>query len=250
MPNKSLPSFDKKLFAIGAVLIAGGGVAFFTLKEKAKNTGTVFQQEKQSRSAAADLPRKTTDRDISSASVGEAGITGEKNFKTKASQREQESGSNGLSARKEFWRGAKLPDDLIAASLPILEAAEPPASNASTIDRDFSNNVPSAFEDEEAFDYKRANEELYLWLVTEPEAASAWLSGQKDLSKYDMAFGLVADAMGGAGRPDIGEEWAGLIPDSAKRNNALVDMYASMYSRGEPIPEKMRGQVIASDRID
>lgn len=175
-------------------------------------------------------------------------------LRTKASDRPSAEETEENKKRTEFWRGAKLPDDLMAASLPVLQAAERPPSSTSLTspsNADLSAAVPGAFQgQQEEFDYKRANELLYLWLTTEPEAASAWLSGQPDFSNYDMAFGMIADSMAHAGYPDIGNQWVDLIPSPDKREDARTGMYAGMVSRGENIPPEITAEVANSDRID
>ncbi len=186
-----------------------------------------------------------------SAPPTENGTQAATNLKTKASDRPSAEETDENKKRAEFWRGAKLPDELVTASLPVLQAAEPPIGSGSTRDTDFAKEVPGAFGAEnEKFDYKRANELLYLWMTSDPEAASAWLSGQADFSTYDMAFGMIADSMALAGYPDIGNQWVDLIPSPKKREDARVGMYAGMYSRGEAIPAEIKGKVLNSDRID
>ena len=173
------------------------------------------------------------------------------NLKTKASDRPSAEVTEGTNKRSEFWRGAKLPDELVAASLPLLQPAEPPPGSSVRSDTDFAREVPGAFgAEDEKFDYKRANELLYLWMTTDAQAASAWLSAQRDFSNYDMAFGMIADSMAYAGHPEIGNQWVDLIPSPKKRDDARVGMYAGMHSRGQKIPAEMAGKVANSDRID
>lgn len=254
MSNNSRPLPRMKLFIVAAVLCAAAA-AIFLIPNSATDGRDAAAGSKPTSPVDVSIGRigQTGPRGpqphTSSASVpsGEAAI---ERIKTKSADRSTDLEATGGNGKNEFWRSAKLPDDLVAASLPVLKAAVLPEPGASKGKSNFATDVPAAFANEEDFDYKRANEELYLWLVTEPEAASAWLSEQEDRSKYDMAFALVADAMGFAGRADLGDQWASLIPDPAKRESALVGMYAGMVSRNEAIPKNMRERVMESDQID
>ncbi len=230
------------------MLCAAVGAVFLSVKHPDESPDVVSEMEKKTREDASIS--SIISRSKSAPPSVEAREKADQKVKTKSSDREADSNTSDEARRKKFWRGAILPDDLVAASLPVLQAAIPPASNGSEVKTDFAISVPVAFADEESFDFKRANEELYLWLVSDPQAASAWLSGQSDYSKYSMAFALVADAMGNADRPDIGEQWTNLIANPAVREDALVGMYAGMYSRRQPIPEHIRQRVLLSDRID
>jgi hypothetical protein len=238
-----------------AILI---GVTFLVLIAASaflRNVDETTEFEGAANIAANKSDRTTTisANGTSTASAPEATESGQtsRNLKTKASGRPSADESPEEKRRKEFWCGAKLPDELVAASLPLLQAAKAPASSPAKSNIDFSTEVPGAFgAEQEKFDYKRANELLYLWMTTEPDAASAWLSSQPDFSSYDMAFGMIADSMANAGFPDIGNQWVDLIPSPAKREDARVGMYAGMYSRGEKIPPQMAGKVANSDRID
>jgi len=179
---------------------------------------------------------------------------------TKPVDRDSQSHASAKTDKTRFWRQARIPDDLISASLPVLQAARIPelskSIGATSVSADRTKQIAeslAAFQqetDDENIDYKRSNEELFLWLLEDPAEASEWLSEQEDFRKFEMAFGLIADTMGNAGYPETGKQWTDLIPSIEKRGDALADMYAGMLANGVPIPEEMHKQAMTSDRID
>lgn len=247
MPSKS--RIPRKFIFSGGLLIVAAGIFFVRPSgESAGKENRIHKSERAHDLSTGNIvnrsPQAPTHRPDDNTETP-------RNLKTKASDRPSAGESRESKRRAEFWRGAKLPEDLVAATLPVLRAAEPPSAPTAPDDIDFTTEVPGAFGDgQEKFDYKRANELLYLWMSTEPDAASAWISGQADFSTYDMAFGMIADSMAHAGYPDIGNQWVDLIPSPEKREDARVGMYAGMYSRGEEIPREMVGKVANSDKID
>jgi|GEM_PF-3161992 len=250
MSNQFHPVFEKKFLVPIAILCAGVCLMMVSTKPSELKTHAARLAEKRSSKGLSKGVRDRQQQQNPITKPNEKPDVQGTNLDTKFADRGKDSDTSVEASREKFWLGAKLPDGLLAASLPVLEAAVPPDSQALDREIDHSAEVSIAFGKEDTFDYKRANEILFLWLVTEPEAASAWLSEQADFSRYDMAFGLVADAMGQAGRADIGEQWTDLIPSPTKREDARVDMYAGVYSRGQDVPIEMLEQVITSDRID
>ncbi|MFD2255708.1 hypothetical protein ACFSSA_03385 [Luteolibacter algae] len=253
MPTKSQSPRKLLLTAIlaagillAAVLVYG---AYSRSRERNNEIALLGETARNSSGpTAADLSRSNP----ASATVVEAASDDLRPARTKSNRRENaESAAGTMQKNGEFWSTAKLPSNLVVASLPILQAALTPAGNESADGAtDYATEVPAAFGGDGDFDYRKANEDLYNWLLTDPQAATDWISGQSDYSKYDMAFGMIADTMALNGYLDTAKEWISLIPNRERQHDATINMYAGIYSRGGDVPSHLTNEIKNSDKID